>query len=128
MITTTLEPSFLQAVVLLVNFKPEKMKRAQAALLYIGLLGGDFTAAQLPDGVTEGNKHIAGAATGSLVAIGMLEVVGRMKSPDPSAKGRKLDVLRIPSDKIATARAWLNANGFDVDVRTQREFQLEGAA
>lgn len=127
--TTTLEPAFLQAVVTMTAFKPEKMKRAQAALLYLALRGQEFTAADLPAGVTEGSKHIAGAATGSLVAIGMLEVTRRMKSPDPAAKGRKLDVLRLAPDKWATAKQWLRANGFACEIEAQSElFGKESAA
>lgn len=127
--TTTLEPAFLQAVVTMTAFKPEKMKRAQAALIYIGLRSLDFTAAQLPEAIVDGNRHIAGAATGALVAIGLFEVVGRVKSPDAAAKGRKLDVLRIPDDKRAAAKTWLRANGFRDDVESQGElFPMEGAA
>lgn len=129
MTTTTLEPSFLQAVTLMTAFKPQPMKRAQAALIYIGLRSLDFTAAQLPEAIVDGNRHIAGAATGALVAIGLFEVVGRVKSPDPAAKGRKLDVLRIPDDKRAAAKTWLRANGFRDDVESQGElFPMEGAA
>lgn len=110
--TTTLEPSFLRAVVLMSGFRGNAMKQAQAALLMIGLRGLDFTGADLPSDVTNGSRHIAGAAVGSLVAIGLLEVVGRVKSPNPDAKGRKLDLLRIPAVKRSTAKTWLNANGF----------------
>lgn len=127
--STTLDASFLRAVTLMVAFKPERMKRAQATLLYMGLQGGDFTAAELPAEVTEGNKHVAGAATGALVAMQLLAVVGRCKSPDPAAKGRKLDILRLPSDKIGTARAWLSANGFPPSTENcQSEMKLEAAA
>ena len=118
---TNLDAQFLAAVTLMVGFKPEPMKRAQAALLYMGLSGFDFTAAELPESVVDGSKHIAGAATGSLVAIGLLTVVGRQKSPDPAAKGRKLDVLRLQDDKRATAKAWLRANGFNPAIESQQE-------
>lgn len=91
-------------------FKPSKMRRVQAALLMIGLTGAEFTAADLPGEVTEGSKHIAGAATGSLVAIGLLTVVDRIKSPRPDAKGRRVDVLRITNSQKAAA--WLEANSF----------------
>ena len=103
---TTLDAQFMRAVVLLCGFKPKPMVRAQAGLLLIGLQGGDFTAASLPAEL--GGKHLSGAATGALVSTGLLTVVGRMKSPNPDAKGRKLDILRITSRE--TARAWLRAN------------------
>lgn len=104
--------------------KPQAMRRAQAALLYLGLQGFEFTAADLPSEVTEGSQHIAGAATGALVAQGLLVVTGRIKSPKPEAKGRKLDVLRLPDDRRATAKHWLRANGFTTDYQTQEEFRL----
>ena len=105
--TTTLDPSFLRAVCLLVSFKPKAMIRAQAALLLIGLQHPEFTAADLPAEVVV-NKHISGAATGALIAQGLLQVCGRVKSTHPSAKGRKLDLLQLRSRELA--RAWLRAN------------------
>jgi hypothetical protein len=110
---TTLDSQFLRAVVIMTGFKPNRMLRAQAALLSFALKYQDFTAHDIPAEITEGSKHVAGAATGALIAAGLLTVVDRIKSPDPKAKGRKLDVLRLASGKLHTARAWLTANGFD---------------
>ncbi len=121
--TTTLDAQFLRAVVLMTGFKPEKMRRVQAALLMLGFLNQDYTAADIPDELTEGSKHIAGAATGSLVAIGLLTVTRRIKSPEPKAKGRKLDVLRVTN--FETAKAWLRGNGFDIpNVSTKQQLLL----
>lgn len=122
--STRLSPDFLLAVVTMTAHKPEKMRRAQAALLYLGLHGFDFTAADLPAEVTQGSQHIAGAATGALVAQGLLVVVDRVKSPKPEAKGRKLDVLRLPDDRRSTAKHWLTVNGFTSDYQHQHEFRL----
>lgn len=116
--TTTLESSFLRAVCLMVAFKPEKMVRAQAALLLIGLEHAEFTAADLPGEITEGSRHIAGASCGALVAMELLTVTRRIKSPDPKAKGRKLDVFTLASRE--RARAWLRSNG----VAMQQELEL----
>jgi hypothetical protein len=91
-------------------FHPRRQKRVEAGLLAIGLRSPEFTAADLPAELTEGSTHAAGAATGALVATGLLEVTARIKSPDPRAKGRKLDVLRLASP--STARTWLRENGF----------------
>ena len=113
--STTLDPSFLRAVVLVCGFKAEPMEGCQAALLMIGLRGQDFCAAEIPSELTNGDKHLAGCATGALISIGLLEVVGRMKSPRPDAKGRKLNALRIPSNKVSTARTWLRAHQIDPD-------------
>lgn len=96
------------------GFRGAPMKSAQAALLMIGLRGEDFLASDLPGEVTNGSKHLAGAATGALVAAGLIECVGRVPSPDPRAKGRKLDVWRIPSAKVSTVKTWLRSNGYTV--------------
>lgn len=112
--TTTLEPSFLQACLLIQNFKGADMRRVQGALLFIALGGQDFTAAELPGEVVGDSKHIAGAATGALVAQGLLVVVGRVKSPRENAKGRKLDVLRLAPLKRGTVLTWMRANGLPV--------------
>jgi hypothetical protein len=93
----------------MVAFKPEKMVRAQAALLLIGLERSEFTAADLPGEIAEGSKHIAGASCGALVAMELLTVTRRIKSPDPKAKGRKLDVFTLTNR--TKAMAWLDANG-----------------
>ena len=119
---TSLDPQFLRAVVLMTGFKPDKMRRVQAALLMLGLQGLDYTAADIPDELTEGSQHIAGAATGSLVAIGLLSVIGRIKSPDAKAKGRKLDLLRLLD--VARARGWLKANGFEIPKVDEQEVIL----
>lgn len=121
--STTLDSSFLRAVCLVSGFKGSAMVSCQAALLCIGLRGQTFTGADIPAELTSGSKHIAGCATGGLVAIGLLEVVGRVKSPNPDAKGRKLDLLQIPAPKYSTARAWLNAHG--IEPPASRSDQLE---
>jgi hypothetical protein len=128
--TTTLEPSFLRAVVLMASFAPRKMLGAQAALLAIALRRIEFTAADLPaelcvDKFGRPSAHLAGAATGGLIAQGLLDVVRRMKSPDPSAKGRKLDVLRLPPSKEGTILAWFAANGLARPPVIQQELPLE---
>lgn len=107
--TTTLDPQFLRAVVLMGDFKPGPMRLAKAALLAFALTGEDFTAAHLPAEITGGNKHLAGAASGALVSAGLLRVVDRVKSPNPNAKGRKLDVFRLAPGKAAAVRTWFAA-------------------
>lgn len=122
--TTTLEPSFLRAVVLMSSFRGHAMRSAQAGLLYIGLRCDTFTASDLPGELTNGSRHIAGAATGALVAQGLLEVVGRVKSSRPEANGRKIDILRIPQGKRATVYTWLAANGFSAGQAEQQSLEL----
>jgi len=110
--TSRLDASFLRMVVVMTGFRPKLMPRVEAALLYMGLTGAEFTAAELPDEITGGNRHVAGAATGALISQGLLTVTGRVKSPNPDAKGRKLDVLRLVSAE--KAKTWLRANDFQL--------------
>jgi len=118
--TTTLAPEFLRAVCLMVGFKPQAMVRAQAALLLIGLRQVEFTAADLPGEVA--GQHISGAATGALISQGLLTVIRRARSPNPNAKGRKLDVVRLSS--VALALTWLRANGIEARDPTQPDLPL----
>lgn len=108
---STLDPSFLRTVILMSGFRGDAMKSAQAALLYLGLRG-DFTGAHLPGEITQGSKHIAGAACGALQAQGLIEPVGRIKSPHADAKGRRVNLYRIRNERVGAARSWLRINGF----------------
>lgn len=108
--STTLEPNFLLAVLRMSEFKREKLLGAKAGLLAMALRGQDFTAADLPADLTEGSKHRAGAATGSLVAMGLLIAVDRVKSTKENAKGRRVDVLRLAPGKKSTVITWFRAN------------------
>jgi hypothetical protein len=120
--SSTLDPQFLIATMHMTAFKRGPMLRAQGALLTIGLRGPSFTAADLPGEITNGNKHLSGAATGALIAQNLLEVVGRVKSPHVNAKGRKLDLLSIPETRVNTVRAWLRENGM---ASVSREIQMD---
>lgn len=120
---TTLDAQFLRAVVLVCGFKPRRMVAAQAGLLLIGLRQGEFTAAELPAEL--GGKNLSGCAAGALVAEGLLTVVGRVKSPLASAKGRKLNLFRIANRE--TARAWLRANDIPDVQRPMANVQSEMA-
>lgn len=111
--TSTLDPQFLVATMQMTGFKGAAMRRAQGALLTMALASTvPITAAALPGEITEGSRHLAGAATGALVAQELLCVVGRVKSPIPSAKGRRVDLLAVPEHRRGTVKAWLKANGF----------------
>lgn len=110
--STTLEPSFLSAAILVQDFKGAAMLRCKGALLALCLTRGTATAADIPETITNGDLHLAGCASGSLISIGLLECVGRVKSPNPNARGRKLNVMAVPQAKRDTARLWLTRNGF----------------
>lgn len=122
--TTTLDPQFLRSVVLMTDFKPGDMRRVKSALLAFAVNGLDFTAADLPGEVTNGNIHVAGAASGALVSEGLIQVVDRKKSPDPAAKGRKLNVYRLRCGKLETARAWFRAQGLTPPNAPTRQMEL----
>lgn len=121
-VSTTLSRDFLRTVVMMIGFRHEPMRRAQAALLYMALEGGMFTAADLPGEITGGSKHLAGAATGALISIGLLVAKGRVKSPDASAKGRKLDLLA--GGETGRIKAWLRSNGYSDRVNTEPQGTL----
>ena len=118
---TTLDASFLRAIVILTAFRPERSLRCQAALIYLALAGTEFTGAELPGEVTEGSKHAAGAACGALVSMDLIRVVRRVASPNENAKGRKVNVYLMQDGKASTCRAWLTANGFKLPENRQLE-------
>jgi len=108
---TRLDPQFLRAIVLMSDFKAGDMRRVKSALLAFAVNGLDFTAADLPGEITNGNLHIAGAACGALVTLGFVSAVGRIKSTAPKAKGRKLNIYRLAPGKLATVRTWFGEQG-----------------
>lgn len=115
--STTLDASFLRAVLMQVSFKPDEMKRAQAALLLIALERGTVMATQIPREIVGDSEHRAGAACGALVSQNLLKVTARVKSPDEKAKGRKLNVYRVPYGRRRAVVAWLRANKFEANVK-----------
>lgn len=119
--STTLSADFLVAVSRMSEFKREKLLACKAELLALALQGRDFTAAELTDSATEGSPHRAGAATGALISIGLLAVVGRVKSPKESAKGRKLDLLRLAPGKYQTVLTWFRANGLPINNASEQQ-------
>lgn len=122
--SATLSPDFLRAVILTVGFRGDAMHSACAALLLIGLRGETFSGADLPAEITQGSKTLAGCACGYLTAAGLVECVGRIKSPHPDAKGRRVNLLRIPADRVATARVWLARHGYQDYAPAQAELAL----
>lgn len=117
-----MNPDFLLAAMRMQEFKGDKMLSVKAGLLHLAITGLDFTAADLPAGLTAGSKHIAGASTGALVALGLIIVVDRVKSPNPNAKGRKVDVLRLAPGKRGTVLAFFKAHNLPLPSETQLTF------
>ena len=113
--STTLDPQFLSAAALTQDFKPRPMLEAKAALLRLALTRLDFTAAEIAS-ATNHSPTLAGCAAGSLISIGLLVPVGRVKSPNPSANGRRVNVLRLAEGKHATVLAWFRANNLPLEL------------
>lgn len=108
---TTLEPELLRNVVLASSFRGADIDRACAALLLIGLRGIDFDAGMLPGEICGDDAQLAGMACASLCAQKLIVGVGRVKSSSPLANGRKVNLWRIPADRISTVRTWLARRG-----------------
>lgn len=122
--TTTLEPSFLQAALLMMNFKGKRMTAIMGAMLALALDGRTITATDIPDVMVDGSKHLAGAACGALVSQELLVVVGRVKSTKPNAKGRKLDQFRLAPGRMNAAVAWFKAQDLPLPKAGQMEMAV----
>lgn len=130
MTPTNLDSALLQAVLLVDAFKHDDATKAQAALIYIGLRGGNFNAAMIPEGVIseENREKMPGLAVAALRSLGIVTVTDQyVKSPKPSAKGRPVRVLVISDENRAKAKAWLRANGFTVEEGQGELFGKEAA-
>ncbi len=126
MSTSSDQLSVLRSIVLMASFRGNEFNGVCAGLLLIGLQGHDFNAAMLPKELTAGDIHISGAATRCLLTMGLLEKRGYCPSPNADAKGRPVCVLRIPNDKVSTARTWLTRHGYPTGEEQQASFALEG--
>lgn len=92
-------------------WKPGPMRDAKVFLVALALADEEFTATALPESITAGSTHLAGAACGSLVSLDLLAVVGRRQSEKANAKGRKVDVFRLSPGRRVAALAFMRANG-----------------
>lgn len=121
---TTLDPQFLVACLQISGFKGGQMRAAQGALLSMALTRDTVMATDIPEAITGGSRHLAGAAVGSLISVGLLVVTDRVKSPSPKAHGRKLDVLRLADGKRQTALTFLERNHLPAPGAVQTEMAL----
>lgn len=115
---------FLRGVLLKVAFKPEPLRQAQAALLYVALSGEEFTADVLPGEIVGSDTRLAGCATGALSNIGLIERVERTMSPAPSRNGAWVNKWRLAAGKRETVRAWLSRHGFDPQEIAEKQLEL----
>jgi len=111
--------NFLRAVLLKVAFKPEPLRRAQAALLYVALSGETFTADVLPGEISGDDTTLAGCAVGSLATMRLLARQGRVKSPAKSRNGAWVNLWSMADGKRETVKTWLKRNGFQVEEQRQ---------
>jgi len=119
--------SFQNAIMVKVMFHPERVRRCQAALLYAGLAGYEFSADEiLTSDITEGDTKVQGIAVRLLSVAGMLHCVGRAKAKSKSRHGAGTNVWRLPDHKRSTANTWLERNGF-APVALPQTSQLEMA-
>lgn len=109
---SALHPDFLRAVVLVSSFRGDDHNRICAALLLIGCKLATFDAGMVPAELCGHSKTALGIATGSLLAQGLLEVCGRVRSSSPAANGRKVNQIRIPEGKLGAVQTWLSRHGY----------------
>lgn len=121
--TTSLAPDFLVVTMNVSAFRNQAMTRTQGALLTLAL-AGTMDASQLPGEICNGDPHLAGCASGALVAQGLICVVGRVKSSNACAKGRKVNQFAIAEGRRGTVLTWLARNGLPLPEPTQQTFLL----
>lgn len=121
-------PDLLRAITLKVAFKPEPLRRAQAAILYVGLEGCEFTADCLPGEIVAGDTTISGCAVGALATMRLIERTGRCKSPAKSRNGAWVNTWRVEPSKRSTVLTWLERNQFPApDLKPiEAELQFNG--
>lgn len=107
--STTLDAQFLRSVLIQVSFKQDEMDRCMSFLLLVALERGTVRADELPGELVGDSKHRSGAACGALVAMNLLRVKERIPSPDPRAKGRRLNVYVVPYGRRRAIMAFLKA-------------------
>lgn len=118
------DTSLAREICLCAGFRGSEFQGVCAALLMVGLTsGGDFTAASIPRDLLRGDIHLSGLATKALLKMGLCEKVGYCPSPDKSAKGRPVCLLRIPANKRSTALTFLSRQGYSLPA-PQRELAL----
>jgi len=123
----SLDNSFWQGIILKLSFKPEKVKRTMAALIYVGLTGAKFTTDIVPKSIWEDNTTSGCAVrmlSGAKRGLGFLQCIGRVPSPAKTRHGAEVKEWRLLPEKRSLALTWLERNGFDLptnDTDIQRE-------
>jgi hypothetical protein len=110
--------NFWHGILLKLSFKPEKIKRTQAALLYVALRGEPFTADEVPKEIYEDNTT-SGCAVRILsgaqpFGLGLIEPCGLVRSKSKSRHGAIVRQWRLADGAGKLAMTWLVRNGFDL--------------
>ncbi len=120
---STLHPEFLRNVVLVASFRGDDHSRICAALLLIGKKLPEYDAGMVPAELCGHSKTALGIATGSLIAQGLIEVCGRVRSSSPSANGRKVNQIRLKQGRLNAVNTWLARHGYK-DAETPSQMEL----
>lgn len=78
--STHLDASLLRSIVLVSSFRGEAVDSVCAFMLLLALRVPTMDAGMVPAEMTQGDKHLCGIATASLLAQNLLEVCGRVRS------------------------------------------------
>ena len=111
------DSQFWHGILLKLSFKPEKVKRMMAALIYVGLTGKTFTADAVPKVIWQDNTTSGCAVrllAGGKKGLGILDFVGWTTSPAKTRHGAPVKSWRIADDKRRLAMTWLERNDFDL--------------
>jgi hypothetical protein len=118
---------FIRAILLKIAFHPEKIRRAQAFLIYTALRGRTFTADCLPSEIVDDNTT-SGCAVKTLainhVGLGLLHFEGWVTSPAKSRHGAPVKSWRLADGQRETALTWLKRNGFPMPPINDLELPL----
>ena len=115
-----------RALLNVVMWRGDNLKRCQAFLLKAALLQGATCGAEIPsellmkdDGTH--SQHISGVAVKTLVQVGLLEITGVIPSPNKNAHSRRVYSLRIGEGKHGAVRSWLTKFGYQDEAPKQLE-------
>jgi hypothetical protein len=108
---SAINPALMRSILLKIAYKPELMKRTEAAVLYVALSGETFTADVIPGELREDNTT-PGAVISTLARLGLIENRGRCTSPAESRNGSEVRKWRMALGKRSAIEAWLKVNGF----------------
>ncbi len=121
-----MDDNLSRAILNVVMWRGDNLKRCQAFLLKAALIQGATCGAEIPaelllkdDGTH--SKHFSGVAVKTLVQVGLLEITGVIPSPNKNAHSRRVYSLRIGEGKHGAVRSWLQKMGYTDSQEIQTE-------